>query len=930
MARPVKAPSQSSPRPLAPSAPLARPLSGRRRRQRSPRSLAPAPTSSSSSSSTLSLTATAAAAASTTTTGALLSLAPSPLPPALTRRRHTNSKLGCANCKRKKIRCDEQLPQCGKCARGKREVCLYLLLSQAEIQRIRLIHSLRNSQNKLLELEYRLPALASAPGAGQGVLSGALLEAALGAGVWSGAAVDHNNLSANNAGAALEFVHEGTDLPPLPQYGELRFVAVGETDFERDLTLLLSAALTAPAVAPAMVAPLVAPLTPLLLAPVAPLLPVPVAPLPPRVATAAPPMAPLYPRPAPRTLPVPGLAFVPTPIPPGLPVQKVAKLAINLTRVIAREFPRPLPPLAPQFNTAPGQIPLPALLVQLRNILPGGYYQPCRFPKTRRKPRDHYFHNYSHEHHRGKLIGRGPCLIGCSHFRIGKFSLLEHISAMLELKQQPVGGELAWGCLLYIGALAVLNTLRKKLVYYPQFSANIDYVALSQALGVRARKLGQQIRRQFTTHIQLLVLTWHEFADIKYLQQTMMALGFSFLLVVLVADLLFEEYYEVSEKWAVMIKEVGKFAEVFDTNLRQEGENRLIAGYSVHQIGHNISGLRVPPYPPQFVSELVDNFVRLEPMFLIPLARFSQCQAEYTELQYEYSQLLDYLRDLGTVVTTLAQDKDTMTVYPFPDIWRLLKSWHRKVPTGALAFNPKRIVQDTDERQFICDLKATLYMYYQATLVALEAIFPCTKYLCTTQFMAPSHEFFRNKAAMTPRDTPFHALVGPRTTASLQKHNYYAMRLYSFFKHRYLMYHQYIQWTQPFPELLRRHRFKLRAITNAHEVPISLFNNTLIRPEHYPTKEKHTPVTEHGSFLTRTDETMDNQVYSRNIERLNLFQLNVQFDYGTMMLLSDYRYDDSQLHFHDNELTVAGFVEFYEDRVLLLRDAMGWTKPEPS
>lgn len=82
-------------------------------------------------------------------------MAPSKTP--ATRRRHTNSKLGCLNCKRKKIRCDENLPQCENCSRAKRELCSYLDLSQPEINRIRLTHSLRNSQNKLLLSDYRLP-----------------------------------------------------------------------------------------------------------------------------------------------------------------------------------------------------------------------------------------------------------------------------------------------------------------------------------------------------------------------------------------------------------------------------------------------------------------------------------------------------------------------------------------------------------------------------------------------------------------------------------------------------------------------------------------------------------------------------------------------------------------------------------------------------
>lgn len=80
-----------------------------------------------------------------------------PSKPPATRRRHTNLKLGCLNCKRKKIRCDENLPQCDNCLRAKKELCSYLKLSQSDINRIRLTHLLRNSQNKLLSRDYRLP-----------------------------------------------------------------------------------------------------------------------------------------------------------------------------------------------------------------------------------------------------------------------------------------------------------------------------------------------------------------------------------------------------------------------------------------------------------------------------------------------------------------------------------------------------------------------------------------------------------------------------------------------------------------------------------------------------------------------------------------------------------------------------------------------------
>lgn len=114
-------------------------------------------------------------------------------------------------------------------------------------------------------------------------------------------------------------------------------------------------------------------------------------------------------------------------------------------------------------------------------------------------------------------------------------------------------------------------------------------------------------------------------------------------------------------------------------------------------------------------------------------------------------------------------------------------------------------------------------------------------------------------------------------------------------------------------------------ITNAHEVPITRFNNTLIRPEHYPTTMKNPPLVDHNLYLTRTDETLDKKFYLRNIERLDLFgaNSNLQFDFATMMLLSDYRQPDLQLQVLDNTLGMGELAEFYEDRTLVLRAGMG-------
>lgn len=48
----------------------------------------------------------------------------------LSRRSHRKSRLGCLNCKRRRIKCDESRPQCTNCVRHS-IACDYLQASQA-------------------------------------------------------------------------------------------------------------------------------------------------------------------------------------------------------------------------------------------------------------------------------------------------------------------------------------------------------------------------------------------------------------------------------------------------------------------------------------------------------------------------------------------------------------------------------------------------------------------------------------------------------------------------------------------------------------------------------------------------------------------------------------------------------------------------------
>ena len=54
-------------------------------------------------------------------------------------------------------------------------------------------------------------------------------------------------------------------------------------------------------------------------------------------------------------------------------------------------------------------------------------------------------------------------------------------------------------------------------------------------------------------------------------------------------------------------------------------------------------------------------------------------------------------------------------------------------------------------------------------------------------------------------------------------------------------------------------------------MPIHSFNNTLIRPEHYPLRDEKVALEsiEGYPIFTREDETVKQQIYTRNIETLD-------------------------------------------------------------
>jgi hypothetical protein len=274
--------------------------------------------------------------------------------------------------------------------------------------------------------------------------------------------------------------------------------------------------------------------------------------------------------------------------------------------------------------------------------------------------------------------------------------------------------------------------------------------------------------------------------------------------------------------------------------------------------------------------------------------------------------------DLLPIVFT-ERNEDYISVYPQTTIYSIVKTWHKIFPSTVTTYNPTDDSNKSYESRFLQDLTTTLYMYYFAISAALESIFPICKYLFTVSFMAPTTGFFKCRNIMTPMkyNLVYNKFNRTGIYAKLQNHIYYALRLYTFFQRRYLIYQNHIGWTEAYPESVKQHRWKSRTVKDAVEVPIKHFNTTLIRPEHYPTSSGTTPNGE--SFFTRTDENMENKLYKRNIEKLDFFnESSVQFDFEALLLLRDYRRSQDDAIPPETSLTINELLNYYEDRTLIL------------
>ncbi|EGV64164.1 hypothetical protein CANTEDRAFT_114212 [Yamadazyma tenuis ATCC 10573] len=314
--------------------------------------------------------------------------------------------------------------------------------------------------------------------------------------------------------------------------------------------------------------------------------------------------------------------------------------------------------------------------------------------------------------------------------------------------------------------------------------------------------------------------------------------------------------------------------------------------------------VKLPAYDTSFLGELISNLESLAVVF----GTLPETVPNLRVLRTQYYTLMDFIKlDLLPMLNHKKIDNKVIN-YPVDCIYNLLKKWYTIFPSAS--FLPVTPHNDL----VTSDLRSTIFSYYYVVGAALRVCFPQTPYLFGVSFATLQTYAARRFFEISPSVNSLN--IGTNLQDSLQRHNYYALRLYSFLRHRVRIFIKGIEWESEFPE----DRSANRAFKNVMEVPIKSFADTLVRPEHYATirYEDREP----GHRFVRTDETMISQLYARNIETLKFFDGNcvLQFDYQSMALLRDYRPIPSTGIVNFPDITVTDLDYYMEDRRHIIRN----------
>lgn len=781
-----------------------------------------------------------------------------------TRRRHTNSKLGCQNCKRKKIRCDENLPQCENCSRGKKETCSYLSLSNNELNRIRITHSLRNTQNKLLNSNYRLPTSSNLIIGNKNKVNKSLKSDYKSKSLIESQSLSQSNIKVNTSlilsdskddkinsydyskdfegmENVLEFKFELSSLPlkipTIMSYPPIQFNNLGINDFVNEFEI----------------------------------------------------------------------------IPDDEGCRDHSDNSPNNSMDIDDE------------STTGSESPNNS-----SNPLKYGFHKPISFKKLNynqfTKPK------FESNNNNDKVL---PDL--SFHVVQGSNSLLDHINDYINEKlndsYDPKSIKLMIDAFICLGQVTILNQM-KMINKYSDDIYNDNYIDMMEGKAFERHGITiANIEHELNGFMKLLDDTSNTDLDFKLADEITISIAYANCFITfsnLMLNFSAESYF----------KSLKKLFQIFDHYSKHLQNNNLkpspVFHFLINNMQYNMMVINIPSYDPYFIIEYSANIDILGTIYKSSDKQFGNTQQDFyfKQIINQYTNLQTFLKfELLPVIFKLRNEQH-VTTYSTSIIFNLLKKWHIIFPTQAMIFKASTIPKvNTIEGLFLKDLTVCLYIYYYSTSTILDSIFPACKYLFSVSFMTPSNSFCdNNKLITTEKNNFYHEInkstnyYGLSSSELIQRNNYYGSRIYTYFKNRYVFFQNNVIWKNPYRSgIIDENRFNTRKMKNFLEMPIRSFNTTLIRPEHYPTKiHDHYELLLRDpkiySIFTRSDETMDKKMYTRNIETVDFFndKVMLQFDYGSKSLLKDYRPQESNQVPVSVELNMNDIRSFYKDRNLII------------
>ncbi|KAK6201355.1 uncharacterized protein RJT21DRAFT_105890 [Scheffersomyces amazonensis] len=506
------------------------------------------------------------------------------------------------------------------------------------------------------------------------------------------------------------------------------------------------------------------------------------------------------------------------------------------------------------------------------------------------------------------------------HIILGKINIMDYFNDFLiEMSTNEPYIEIVHDTFICLGHTAILNQFHQLLKYNSKFKQTYNSTFVDDFEKKCFEKHGAILTKLRYDIVKFQ--SWHDNSqNDDRLEYYTSFLGYaSFFLTFSIIPLNFsaESYFNSSK---------GIFAvfEVYNSKIKDVDKASPLYLFLLYNMHFNLTSINVPSYNPEFMIEVQRNLNSLSFIYKNDSLKFKDDDLNFwfDRLKYQYNNLINIFDEKLMPILFKSRDENFVTTYPASIIYDILKKWFSIFPSEAMAYNPNNNSNNYhDEQVFLNDLTTTLYVYYQAISASLSAIFSSCKYLYGMNYMSPcSTVFYHERKIMeTNKFNPYHQqYFNFPIDGILQRHNYYAMRLLSFFNRRNTFYQDHLEWSStPYNDYLRNNRLKSRSI-NSYEVPIKSFTTTLIRPEHYPTKLDVSSTMANFVF-TRRDETMIQKLYARNIETLNFFDQHsiLQFDYETMLLLRDYR-PIHEARINGQKVDMDNIREYYEDKSIIL------------